>query len=130
MNKGGEVWITWEKMSLSDLTYAPDAYFYAFRRGRNVLYIGIAYYQNVSDEVRRTINRLGLTSYGLQICLGYITGTTYGRITKQLVRDIECALINAFQPPYNVQCTVSYTGRAGLIIHNHGCIKGTVKTVR
>ncbi len=95
--------------------------------GRNILYIGIANHQNVSDEVKKTINRFDENPHGLQICLGYITRTTYGRITNQIIMDVECALINALQPSHNTQCKSSYKGRTGLTIYNSGCIQETVR---
>jgi len=132
MNRGGTIKIYWEKVSLSDLSNIEDAYFYAIFRGRNLLYIGIAYHQNVSNEIRQTLNRFSEDRRGLYLCLGYIDKeeTTYGRITQQIIKDVECALINALQPPYNTQCTNSYTGRSGLEIYNRGCIRGKIKTLK
>lgn len=131
MSKGDKVSIKWEKTSIANLRTIEDTYFYALLRGDNVLYIGIAYHQNVADEVNKTINRLDeldKNTVGLYVCLGYITESTYGRITEQIVKDVECALIYHFQPPYNTHCTSSYKGRKNLTIYNKGCITGTVKT--
>ena len=127
MAMDGEVWIRWESMSLEDTAEAEDTYFYALRRGNAVLYIGIAYDQHVADEVWRTIERLGMDSRGLYVCLGYVIKATFGRITRQIIGDVECCLICALKPPYNTHCEKSYTGDRNLIIHNRGCIEETVK---
>ncbi|NPB03902.1 MAG: hypothetical protein GXO39_05765 [Thermotogae bacterium] len=128
MNKGGTVRIFWEKVHLSDLDEVEDTYFYAIFRDKNLLYIGMAYYQDIAREVKNTIRDFDMDTAGLYLCLGYITSTTYGRITLQIIRDVECALINALQPLYNTQCTSSYTGRSGLEIYNRGCIRGKIET--
>jgi len=130
MNTGGKVKILWRKISLSDLGEAEDTYFYAIFRGKNLLYIGMTYYQDISREVKNTIWAFDMYTTGLYLCFGYIDRkqTTYKRITLQIVRDIECALINALQPLYNTQCKKSYTGRSGIVIYNTGCIKGEIKT--
>jgi len=128
MNRGGTVRIFWERVYLSDLGEAEDTYFYAIFRGKNLLYIGMAYYQDIAREVKNTIRAFNMDTTGLYLCLGYITATSYGRITLQIIRDVECALINALQPPYNTQCRKSYTGRSGLVIYNTGCIRRKVKT--
>ncbi len=130
MRKNGELLIKWEEVLLGDLGEVEDAYFYALLRGKTVLYIGIAYHQRVAEEVKRTVNRLDVNPRGLYVCLGYVIKATFGRITQQIIGDVECCLISSLKPRYNKHCREAYTGNRSLIIRNSGCIKGTAGCLR
>ena len=124
-----EMKLQWKKTKLSELGDNEDTWFYAFTRGNVLLYIGITYHQVVHNEIKKRLRELSINSSGLSIWLGYIAESDYERITKQIVRDIECLLIYAHQPSYNTQCTSNYTGRDNLKVKNKGCpmLKSCVK---
>ena len=124
--------LEWEKTSYKNLSNMEDCYFYTLSRGPTLLYIGIAYFQDVQSEVKNTIRDFDLNIHGLTIWLGYIEETSYKRITEQIIKDVECLLIFTHQPPYNTHCTSSYTGRNNLKVENQGCpyLKPCVKVER
>ena len=111
MNK---VTINWHQTNLSSIDLLDDTAFYAFSRGNNLIYIGIAFRQTAVDEVRYNFGRLGLSATGMSIWLGYVDkkDTTYNRITNEIVKDAECLMIYMNQPSQNTQCKVNYTGRS------------------
>ena len=113
MNK---ITIDWYRTNWTTISYNEDTVFYAFTRGNNLIYIGIAYRQRIIDEVRNTLRRLNLSTTGMSIWLGYIdrANTTYGRVTQEIVRHAECLMIYMNQPSQNVQCMQNYTGRRNL----------------
>ncbi len=113
--------IFWEKIRYNDLSEVKDTYFYAFTRGKTVVYIGMSYYQHIRNEVRSTIYALDLDNIGLVIWLGYIIKSSYRRITERIIRDVECLLIYTHRPSYNTQCVANYSGRDSLKIVNKGC---------
>ncbi len=113
--------IEWEKTNLNGLNNHEDTWFYAFSRGNGLIYVGIAYHQDVVKEIKQSLRAFDINTAGLSIYLGYIAESDYGRITEQIVRDTECLLIYVHQPSYNVQCTANYTGRDNLKIKNRGC---------
>lgn len=115
--------IKWTQTNYNNLGDLYDTYFYAFSRANALLYIGISYDQNVGKEIDQTLRRLGISTTGLTIWLGYVDdpGTTYQRITKQLVLDAECLMILTNQPKYNQQCTESYAGRCDFKVQTTGC---------
>jgi hypothetical protein len=118
-----KVHLDWIQTNLSDIADEEDAPFYAFTRGTNLIYIGIAYKQNVSVEINQTIKRIEEKSNGLVIWLGniYRPRTSFKRVDESLIRDIECLSIFKNQPSKNVQCKKNYTGRKPLTIENMGC---------
>ena len=116
-----EVKLKWEKTNLNELGGSEDTWFYMFTRGNNVLYIGIAYHQDIYREIKQSLRAFDITSIGLSIWLGYIIETDYRRITEQIVKDVECLLIYTHQPSYNTQCMANYTGRNNLQVKNRGC---------
>ena len=116
-----EVILKWEKTNLNKLDDSEDTWFYMFTRGNNLLYIGIAYHQDVYREIKQSLRAFDISTLGLSVWLGYIVETDYGRITEQIVKDVECLLIYIHQPSYNTQCKSSYTGRNNLKVRNRGC---------
>ncbi len=123
--------IDWTQTNYERMNDYNDTYFYAFTRGGNLLYIGIAFKQIVQTEISQTLRRLGINSKGLNIWLGYPNPdqTTYGRITEQIATDAECLMIYTNQPVYNTQCKDSYTGRCNFKVKTSGCplIRSCVK---
>ena len=115
------VTLEWVQTSYSNLEEMEDCHFYALSRGSSVLYIGMTYQQYVQNEVKQTLREFDLSEIGLTIWLGYIQKMDFGRITKQIVQDVECLLIFAHQPTYNEQCKSSYTGRDVLRVKNREC---------
>jgi hypothetical protein len=118
--------IEWEEVEDNDnIKESDDTYFYAFTQNNlfysKLIYIGIAYHQDVADEIYRTIKRFDYNIKKIKIWLGYIEKSDYNRITKSIVRDIESLLICGNEPEDNVQCKDNYTGRDNLKIKNNGC---------
>jgi len=104
--------ISWQKTNNTDLSKLPDGYFYAFTRGRNLLYIGKATKQNVKDRAPQSIEeKLEGNTIGVVIWVGAINKSTYERITEQMVLDAENLLIYRNQPFYNDKGKKSYRGR-------------------
>jgi hypothetical protein len=83
--------LEWKQIDINSIPELDDTYFYAFTQNNNLLYIGMTYYQDVVDEIRQTIRRIGYN--GNKIWLGYIKKTDYERITKEIIMDIEFLLI-------------------------------------
>ncbi len=115
--------INWQQINFSELGDFYDTYYYAFTRGNKLLYIGISYDQNVRTEIGQSIRRLRINTKGLTIWLGYLdsTATTYSRITRQIVIDVECLMIITNQPAYNNQCKENYRGRCNLKVRTSSC---------
>ena len=116
-----KVEIQWRKTTLNSLSQEEDTWFYALSRGNALLYIGISYHQDITKEIKQTLRAFDISTSGLSIWLGYIIETDYGRITHQIVRDIESLLIFTHQPTYNTQCMTNYTGRDNLKVKNRRC---------
>ena len=114
------VTLEWEKVEDS-IKKLDDTEFYAFTQNNTLLYIGIAYFQDVADEIRKTIKAFNYNEDEIKIWLGYIVESDYGRKTEQIVKDVECLLICGNKPRDNTQCKDNYTGRDNLIIKNNGC---------
>lgn len=116
--------LDWVQTSMDDLEYQDDTCFYAFARGRNLLYIGMTYDQTIQDEVKATINRFDFNMQGISIWLGYIDyqATTYQRITRGIIKDTECLLIRIHQPTYNTSCINNYTGRWNFRVVSRGSV--------
>lgn len=123
-----KVTINWYQTNWSAMTLHKDTVFYAFTRGSNLLYIGIAYYQDVVDEVRSTLRRLNLSTTGMSIWLGYIDSenTTYGRITHEIIIDTECLMIHMNKPSQNTQCISNYTGRWNLRVVSRDLLRNRI----
>ena len=98
-----------------------DAYFYLFSRGRWLEYLGMAYRQSVRREILQTLLAFQLEARGLSVWVGDIVESDFGRITEQIVRDVECLLVITHRPILNTQCTKSYRGRDNLMVENRGC---------
>ncbi|MFZ6016614.1 MAG: hypothetical protein ACOYU0_03170 [Nitrospirota bacterium] len=54
--------INWRMTNINDILYYEDAYFYIFTSGSSLLYIGIAYLQDVDSEIKQTIRAFNLNS--------------------------------------------------------------------
>lgn len=115
--------IKWQQTNYSDVGDLYDTHYYALSRGNTLLYIGISYDQNVKKGIQQTLKRLDVNTKGLTIWLGYpdTEGTTYGRITRKIVQDVQCLMINTNQPAYNTPCKENYTGRNSLKVKTRGC---------
>jgi len=113
--------INWIRTNIDEILNYDDAYFYVFTRGSSLLYIGIAYHQDVDSEIKQTIRAFNLDSGKLLIWLGFIEDTDFRRITEEIVRDTECLLIYTNQPPLNTSCKESYAGRDNLMVLSDGC---------
>lgn len=113
--------IEWLNIKYDKLSSYEDAYFYMSLKGRTLLYIGIAFKQDIVKEVNNTLRAFKVKGDTITIGLGYISYTTYKRITEQIVKDVECLLIFKNQPLWNTQCKSSYTGRPDLKVISHFC---------
>jgi len=113
--------IDWITTNIDEILKYEDAYFYVFTRGSSLLYIGIAYHQDVNREIKQTIREFNLDSEKLSIWLGFIEDTDFGRITEEIVKDIECLLIYINKPSLNTSCKESYAGRDNLMVLSDGC---------
>ncbi len=121
--------IDWIETDLDDIYNYEDTEFYAFTEGSKLLYIGIAYHQDIINEIKNTLNAFRINEEEVKIWIGYIENTNYSKITKSIIVDVECLLIHLNQPTLNKQCKSSYTGRDNLIILSTGCalIKPCIK---
>ena len=120
--------LKWEKVEdIDNIRKLDDTEFYAFTQNNTLLYIGIAYFQDVADEIRQTIRAFNYDENEIKIWLGYIYESDYGRKTEKIIRDIECLLICGNEPRDNTQCRDNYAGRDNLIIKNIRC--GKIKNV-
>ena len=104
--------ISWTPTNYSNLFEQEDSFFYAFVRGNNLLYVGIATKQDVKARVPQSIKRVlkGVTT-GVSIWLGQIRDSSYGRITYQMIIDAENLLIYKNQPKHNIRGKNNYAGR-------------------
>jgi len=118
------VTIQWEKTSFSKLNEkyeGSDANFYAFSRGKNLLFIGMAFKQQITDEVKQSVKDNHIGTAGLSIWLGHVVETEYKRLTPQIVLDVKRLLIFIHQPRNNTQFMKSYNGRDGLKVKSRRC---------
>ncbi len=70
------VTLEWEKVEDS-IKKLDDTEFYAFTQNNTLLYIGIAYFQDVADEIRKTIKAFNYNEDEIKIWLGYIVESDY-----------------------------------------------------
>ena len=114
--------LEWEKVDdINKIRKLYDTEFYAFTQNNTLLYIGIAYFQYVADEILQTIRDFNYDKNEIKIWLGYIVESDYERITEEIIRDVECLLICGNKPLDNTQCKDNYTGRDNLKIKNKLC---------
>jgi hypothetical protein len=114
--------IHWFQTNMSNVHIQEDTSLYAFTRGTNLLYIGLANKQNIAAEVNQTFKRINETPQGLVVWLGYLINHN-GDSTEdlhRLIKDTECLLIYRNQPVKNSQCKKSYTGRRPLTVMCEG----------
>lgn len=121
--------VDWIQTDLDDIYNYQDTDFYAFTQGSKLLYVGIAYRQDVINEIKNTLSAFRINEDNIKIWLGFIESTNYGRITELIIKDVECLLIHLNQPILNIQCKSSYTGRDNLMVRSKGCglIKPCIK---
>ncbi len=116
------VTLEWEQVEdIDSIRKLDDTEFYAFTQDNTLLYIGIAYFQDVADEIRQTIRDFNYDENKIRIWLGYIDESDYERITEEIIRDVECLLICGNEPLDNTQCRDNYSGRDNLKIKNKWC---------
>ena len=116
-----EVTLAWQEVNINDNIIHEYAYFYAFTDKYDCVYIGMSYDQKIMDEITQRLDNLGLDSDEVSIWVGYIKDSDYEKISKELVRDIECLMIYYDKPEYNTLCKENYTGRDNLEISSEGC---------
>ncbi len=138
-----EVKLHWSKgWSFRDLYRNPD--FFGYTQGLYaflspsplaLLHIGMTYDQSFSREIA---NHLGPTDRRVPIVsradpvgrwiyknattnpklkIAHLELASGSRISRELVADVEAALINTYQPPANLRSTRTYYGRAIRIRH-------------
>ena len=112
--------IGWRACAYDNILNEEDADFYLFGERAVLLYIGVAYLQDVKKEIDANINDFSLNRYGIDIWLGNITESDYVKITEQIVKDVECLLIITNQPKLNTQCKKNYFGRDNLKVISSG----------
>ncbi len=115
-----EIIIKWERVDLTKIKKYEDTYFYLITKEYEVLYIGMSYKQEILREVKNTVKDFDFSLNEISLWLGYIEEYK-GRITQNLIKDVECALIFVHKPQYNSQCVREYTGRGSLVIKNLNC---------
>ena len=118
--------LEWKKVNnINNVRNFDDTEFYAFTQNNGLRYIGMAYKQDVADEIRQTIRNFNYNEDGINIWLGYINidKSNYERITEEIVRDVESLLIYANTPSDNTKNINNYLGRDNLKVENLGCSK-------
>lgn len=113
--------VNWIRTNIGGILNYKDTYFYAFTQSISLLYIGIAYRQDIDNEIKQTIRAFSLDARKLSIWLGFIEDKDFRRITEKIVKDIECLLIFSNQPLNNISCKKKYNGRDNLAVLNSGC---------
>ncbi len=127
------VTVEWENVPYNELIDScPCCDLYLMARGVNLEYIGKAYDQDVSDEIKNSLRRLDTDPKFLSFWTGsiFLYKSTFDRKSHDLVLDIESLLIFTHQPTKNIQSKKSYNGRPHLIVKNSGCTKWLRPTIR
>jgi hypothetical protein len=137
-----DVRLHWSKAwSFGDVYRNPDLWYtrgiYAFLSPAplELLYIGMTYDQRFSTEI---VNHLGPSDRGYPVVsradpvgrwiykhatmsprvkIAHLELAPGDRISRNLVEDVEAALINIYQPPANLRSTRAYYGRRIRIQH-------------
>lgn len=112
--------IVWERVKYVNLIDHKDAFYYAFSKGKVLLYIGITYRQDIKKEIDQTLRSFKVNEDSVNIWIGYISHTSYIRLTEQIIKDVECLLIFKNKPLWNTLCKASYTGRSDLKVISRG----------
>ena len=63
----------WQKTKLSEIHLHGEAYFYAFTRADNLLYIGKSEYTTLKAEIKQNLTRLGISNIGLVLWIGVVS---------------------------------------------------------
>ena len=119
--------INWHRTKLSQIAGIDDSNFYLFVIGFNIYYIGMTKKtssRSIIEEILKTLHRLKISSFGLQIWIGYVDRDTkhQGSLAEKddsLIKDSGCLIIFAEQPLRNDKCKKSYTGRSELRVINN-----------
>ncbi len=108
-----KIYLEWENEEYMEILSLEDSYFYAFVDANNnkILYIGIAYFQDVCDEIDNELREFDLDPDKIIFWLGHISDFSGERITEEFIRDVECLLIFTNQPEINDKCKKNYPGR-------------------
>lgn len=93
----------WQKTKLSEIHLLVEAYFYAFTRADNLLYIGKSEYTTLKAEIKQNLSRLDISNIGLTPWIGYVERdkTSIKRITSEIIDDVESLLIYKLQTQFN-----------------------------
>ncbi|GGH64248.1 hypothetical protein [Phaeocystidibacter marisrubri] len=120
-----EAVVAWKKVAQSDLVNHNE-YYYAIAHGANLLYIGIAYHQDLDTELKKTVKRLGLKNrIGLSFYCGELASLNpTKRVSERLVRNIEHILIGISQPRLNIQSKKSGTVTIDIEVKSSGILPG------
>lgn len=95
------------------------AYAYVHPETSDILYVGMAWHptirQRSTDRDKRLFfdflsNEFGIT--GVEVRVGEVWMD--GRLTRQLLSDVESLLIKRLQPPGNIMCRSSRISRRGM----------------
>ena len=103
-----------------------------FAKGK-LRYIGMAYYEYLGERLsnHEVIDEIkdDFPETSIRIRTGNIIAPDFDRISKQLVQDIESALINYHDPEYNISSTDTYWGR-DIQVTNQGTFRPLKKVIR
>lgn len=119
--------IHWEKTNYKSVKDYEDCFFYAFTRGKNILYVGKADRMTVNREIKNHLRKF--STNGISIWLGYIHYSTLERITAILISDIESITICANKPAYPIQHNRKYfycRNNLKVVNHNLPLLKKTL----
>ncbi len=99
--------------------------------GNEILYIGLCWNSTVDERFcgKRAMWRY-LGEQGIRRCtvvLGEVAVSS-GRMTRQILSDVESLLIFTEQPPANISCTKSRISRPGMVVSCSGYWPGGQNT--
>lgn len=112
--------ILWENRSLNNLAGLQDVHFYAIESDGVLVYIGLSYSLDLEAEIDEAVETFRLDKERITLYTGNVVRNIHNYVNKQLAEEMVCLMVYNIKPTYNVICSRSYYGRAGLIIHNRG----------
>jgi hypothetical protein len=113
--------VQWSAACLEKLTQERYAHFFALMHHGEVLYVGMAYRNDLQQLIPACIQQLDLDHLSLTLYLGRIREVGTGRISDASVRAIHDLIVFARKPQYNLVGKFVYQGAADLQLSNVGC---------
>lgn len=98
----------WQRRNVDEIRNNESPALYMFSRGRNIIYIDIAYRTGLKTEIDSNIKRLKLEKTGLSIWITKIAESNYKHVSEKLFSDTKGLLVFFHKISEYKNCNIDY----------------------